>query len=73
MTPETERERRANQIVRYADIYGIDKHFHKMVDNTVYLTHEEKEKSALEVDRVYGSAHGKLDAAYYELKRQYGA
>ena len=53
MTPETERERRANQIVRHADLYGNDPDFRKMVDNTVYLTQEQKEKSELDVDRTY--------------------
>ena len=54
MTPETERERRANQIVRNADLYGSDTDFRSMVDNTVYLSQEQKEKSQLAVDRVYG-------------------
>jgi hypothetical protein len=53
MTPETERERRANQICRHADIYGSDPDFKKMVDNTVYLSQEQKEKSILAVDSMY--------------------
>jgi hypothetical protein len=71
MTPETERERRANQIVRYADRYGSDKDFQKMVDNTVYLTPEETEKSALEVDRVYGTRISELNEIYWN--RHHGA
>lgn len=54
MTPETERERRANFIIRNAEQYGNDPLYRTMVDQTVFLTQEQKEKSQLEVDRVYG-------------------
>jgi hypothetical protein len=55
MTIEKERERRANQIVRNADIYGGDEDFRKMVDNTVYLTGEQRVVSERVIGRVYGS------------------
>lgn len=55
MTPEREREIRANQIVRHAVLYGGDADFRKMVDNTVYLTPEQQQKSITEVDKVYGA------------------
>lgn len=55
MTIEKERERRANQIVRNADIYSYDDDFRRMVDNTVYLTGEQKVASERVVGRAYGS------------------
>jgi hypothetical protein len=51
MTPEIERERRANFIIRNAERYSSDRSYRMMVDNTVFLTQEQKEKSQLEVDR----------------------
>lgn len=54
MTPEIERERRANFIIRNAERYNESAAYRMMVDNTVFLTQEQKEKSQLEVDRVYG-------------------
>ena len=57
MTPEIERERRANQFVRNADLYGSDQAFKKMVDNTVYLGANEKEHSQDIVDSTYGTRH----------------
>lgn len=54
MTPEIERERRANFIMKHAETYGNDPDYRTMVDRTVFLTPEQKEKSQLEVDRVYG-------------------
>lgn len=70
MTSETERERRANQIVRYADIYGIDADFAKMVDNTVYLTPEQKRKSEQEVLNVHGTCNDEFAEIRYT--REYG-
>jgi hypothetical protein len=55
MTIEKERERRANQIVRNADIYSYDDDFRRMVDNTVYLTGEQRVVSERVIGRVYGS------------------
>jgi len=71
MTIEKERERRANQIVRNADIYSYDDDFRRMVDSTVYLTPDQKEKAQLAVDAVYGSC---IDAfREIESRREYGA
>jgi hypothetical protein len=71
MTPETERERRSNQIVKHADIYGSDPNFKMMVDNTVYLSQEQREKSALYVDDVYGTCNDQFAELRYT--REYGA
>lgn len=45
---------RANHIIKNATQYVTDGVFRQMVNGTVYLTTEEKEKSQLEIDRVYG-------------------
>ena len=52
MTPEIERERRANFII--ADRYNESAAYRMMVDNTVFLTQEQKEKSQLVLDDKYG-------------------
>jgi hypothetical protein len=54
MTPEIERERRANFIIRNAEQYSSDRNYRMMVDNTVFLTQEQKEKSQLVLDDKYG-------------------
>lgn len=63
MTPDVEREKRANFILRNAEQYGNNPLYAKMVDNTVFLTPEQKEKSQLEVDRVYGWKRPVLEVA----------
>ena len=68
MTPEIERERRANQIVRNADLYGSDQDFRKMVDNTVYLTQDQREHSALVIDSVYGTRNSTFSTIYWHNK-----
>lgn len=55
MTPETERERRANFIIKNAEQYSSDPIYRTMVDQTVFLTPEQKQKSENEVGLVYGS------------------
>jgi hypothetical protein len=45
---------RTEIILRNADTYGNDTDFRRMVDNTVWLTPAQREKSQLEVDEVYG-------------------
>jgi hypothetical protein len=54
MTPEIERERRANFIIKNAEQYSSDPNYQKMVDNTVFLTQDQKEKSQLVLDDKYG-------------------
>jgi hypothetical protein len=71
MTFEHERERRANQIVRNADLYASDPDYRMMVDNTVYLTSEEKEKSQVIVDLEHGTQHSSFDRTRWA--REYGA
>ena len=46
---------RTEIILHNAELYENDGMFRTMVDNTVSLTSEEKEKSQLEVDGVYGT------------------
>lgn len=65
MTLETERERRANFIIRHADEYMASPAYQRMVDHTVFLTDEQKGKSQLEVDRKYGSMHTEFAALYW--------
>lgn len=68
MTPETAMERRANQIMRHADVYDRDPNFKMMVDKTVYLSQEEREKSVLYVDDVYGTRHSTFDTIFWQNK-----
>jgi len=46
---------RTEIILRNEEIYAEDAEFRMRVDNTVTLTSEEKEKSQLEGDGVYGT------------------
>ena len=46
---------RTEIILRNAELYSADAAFRAMVDNTVFLTQEQREKSQLEVDEVYGT------------------
>jgi hypothetical protein len=71
MTPEIEREHRATQILRHMDLYGSDTYFRKMVDNTIYLTHEQQEQSQLAVDAAYGNRIDEFREI--ESRREYGA
>jgi hypothetical protein len=48
-------DRKTNQILKHADLYGSDTHFRNMVDNTVTLTLEMKYTSARAVDARYGN------------------
>jgi hypothetical protein len=48
-------DRKTNQILKHADLYGVDSEFRKMVDNTVTLTLEMKYTSARAIDDVYGT------------------
>lgn len=50
----SEFDRRTAQILRHEETYRNSPLFKQMVDQTVYLTPEQKEASQLEVDRVYG-------------------
>jgi len=70
MTPETERERRANQIVKHADRYGSDADFRMMVDNTVYLTPEQIRTAEQDVLSTFGTRNNE----FMELRaqREYG-
>jgi len=63
----TPTEARANQILRNADLYESDPIFRSMVDNTVYLSVEEKVKSQLVVDNRFGTRHGEFRALRGEL------
>lgn len=47
-------ERMANQILKNESLYRTDSQFRKMVDNTVYLSEDDKQHSQLAVDAVYG-------------------
>lgn len=55
-------ERRATQILKHAGLYVFDLIFRSMVDNTVYLSTEEKNKSQLIVDETFGTCHGEFRA-----------
>jgi hypothetical protein len=46
---------RTNIILHNEELYENNRMFRMMVDNTIPLTSEEKEKSQLEVDGVYGT------------------
>ena len=48
-------DRKTNQILKHADLYGSDIYFRNMVDNTVTLTLEMKYTSARAVDARYGN------------------
>jgi hypothetical protein len=48
-------DRKTNQILKHADLYGSDSDFRKMVDNTVTLTLEQKYASARVMDDTYGT------------------
>ena len=63
MTPEIERERRANFIIRNADRYNESAAYRMMVDNTVFLTQEQKEKSQLVLDDKYGWQRPMMEAS----------
>jgi hypothetical protein len=43
-------QRKANFILKNAEQYAADKDFRFMVDNTVYLSQEEREQSILRIE-----------------------
>lgn len=53
-------ERKANEILKHSELYNSDPVFKQMLDNTVYLTQEEKEKSISTIDLAYGVVNGRV-------------
>lgn len=48
-------ERKATFIERHAELYRDDADFRRMVDDTVYLTADQRHASEAEVGRLYGN------------------
>lgn len=51
----SQEDRRANFIIRNADQYELDPVFRKMVDNTVYLTEDQKHESQRSETEKFGT------------------
>jgi hypothetical protein len=62
--PVTTIDRRTNFILKNSDAYQSDAGFRAMVDNTVYLSQEERVKSAVYIDDFYGTSY----ALQYKLE-----
>lgn len=52
---QREADRRTNHILKHEGMYRAFPIFQKMVDSTVYISTEEKQRSARIVDGVYGT------------------